>query len=207
MAVKSKRRKYRSEARAASVDEGRARMIEAGRKLLSGGKGVPAFSIDAVAREAGVTRATVYNQFESKQGLLTAVFDSIAQEGGLFDLPRVFAEADPNKALRRVVAIFASFWRMHAQALPKFAAFGQLDAEIGVVLNERSERRRKLLTAIVGRMKPVHSPADLVDVLFALTSAEFYRHLAVSGRSANAVEELIWRAVEDAVERFGKSGA
>lgn len=201
MAVKSKRRNYRSEARAASVDEGRARIIEAGRKLLSGGKGVPPFSIDAVAREAGVTRATVYNQFESKQGLLTAVFDSIAQEGGLFDLPQVFAEADPNKALRRVVAIFATFWRMHAQALPKFAAFGHLDAEIGVVLNERSERRRKLLTALVGRMKPVQSPTDLIDVLFALTSAEFYRFLTVRGRSAQAVEELVWQAVADAVER------
>jgi AcrR family transcriptional regulator len=179
-------------------------MIEAGRKLLSGGKGVPAFSIDAVAREAGVTRATVYNQFESKQGLLTAVFDTIAREGGLFDLPQVFSEADPNKALRRVVAIFAAFWRMHAQALPKFAAFGQLDAEIGAVLNERSERRRKLLTAIVERMQPVHSPADLVDVLFALTSAEFYRQLAVRGRTAQAIEELIWQAVADAVERSGK---
>ena len=201
MAVKSKRRVYRSEARAASVDEGRARIIEAGRKLLSGGKGVPAFSIDAVAREAGVTRATVYNQFESKQGLLTAVFDAIAREGGLFDLPQVFTESDPNKALRRVVAIFAAFWRMHALALPKFAAFGQLDAEIGAVLNERSERRRKLLTALVERMKSVHSPTDLVDVLFALTSAEFYRLLTVRGRSASAIEELIWQAVSDAVDR------
>jgi AcrR family transcriptional regulator len=207
MPVKSKRRIYRSEVRAASVDEGRARMIAAGRKLLSGGKGVPAFSVDAVAREAGVTRATIYNQFESKQGLLTAIFDAIAQEGGLFDLPQVFSEADPNKALRRVVAIFAAFWRMHAQALPKFAAFGQLDAEIGVVLNERSERRRKLLTVLVGRMKSVHSPTDLVDVLFALTSAEFYRLLTVRGRSAQAIEELIWQAVANAVERFRKTGA
>lgn len=177
-------------------------MIQAGRKLLSGGKGVPAFSIDAVAREAGVTRATVYNQFESKQGLLTAVFDTIAQEGGLFDLPQTLAESDPNKALRRVVAIFVSFWRMHAQVLPKFAAFGQLDAEIGTVLSERSERRRKLLTTIVGRMKSVQSPNDLVDVLFALTSAEFYRFLAVRGRTTQAVEELVWQAVVDSVERF-----
>jgi AcrR family transcriptional regulator len=201
MAVKSKRRNYRSEARAASVDEGRARMIEAGRKLLSGGKGVPAFSIDAVAREAGVTRATVYNQFESKQGLLTAVFDSIAREGGLFDLPQVMSESDPNKALRRVVAIFTNFWGMHARAMPKFGAFSQLDEEIGAVLNERSERRRTLLAAIVARMKPIQSPADLVDVLFALTSAEFYRLLAVRGRSVRTVEELIWQAVADAVKR------
>src|SRR5689334_13988049 len=117
MAVKSKRRTYRSEVRAASVDEGRARMIEAGWKLLMGGKGMPAFSIDAVAREAGVTRVTVYNQFESKHGLLAAIFDDLAEKGGLFELSRVFTETDPEKSLRRAVAIFAKFWGMHAQTM------------------------------------------------------------------------------------------
>lgn len=177
-------------------------MIEAGRKLLTGGKGVPAFSIDALAREAGVTRATVYNQFETKQALLGAIFDAIAQEGGLFDLPQIFSESDPDKALRRAVAIFAKFWGTHAQVMPKFVAFGQLDEEARAILSERAERRRKLLAAIVGQMKSVKSPADLVDVLFALTSAEFYRLLAVHGRSARTIEELIWQAVADAVERF-----
>jgi AcrR family transcriptional regulator len=198
MAVKSKRRAYRSEVRAASVDEGRARMIEAGRKLLNGGKGKPAFSI-------GVTRATVYNQFESKHVLITAIFDDIAEKGGLFELSQVFSEPDPEKALRRAVAIFAKFWGMQAQTMPKFTAFSQLDEEVAAMLNERAERRRKLLAAIVERIKPLHSPADLVDVLYALTSAEFYRLLAVHGRSQKAIEELTWQAVADAVERFGSA--
>jgi hypothetical protein len=51
-------------------------------------------------------------------------------------------------------------------------------------------------------MKSVESPADLVDVLFALTSAEFYRLLAVRARKAQAIEELIWEAVADALKRF-----
>jgi AcrR family transcriptional regulator len=204
MAVKSKRRIYRSDVRAASVDEGRARMVEAGRKLLTGGKGMPSFSIDAVAREAGVTRATVYNQFESKQVLLAAIFDDIAQKGGLFELSQVFSEPDPQKSLRRAVAIFAKFWGGHAEAMPKFIAFGQLDEEVAALMSERAERRRKLLAAIVARMTAVHSPADLVDVLYALTSAEFYRLLAVHGRRPKAVEELIWQAVSDAVNRFTK---
>lgn len=177
-------------------------MIDAGRKLLTGGKGLPPFSIDAVAKQAGVTRATVYNQFESKQGLLAAVFDTIAEQGGLFELSQVFTETDAEKSLRRAVAIFSKFWGTHTQTVPKFIAFGELDAEAGVILSERIERRRKLMTQIVGRMQSVRSPADLVDVLFALTSAEFYRLLAVKGRSAKAVEELIWESVVDAVSRY-----
>ncbi len=179
-------------------------MIEAGRKLLIGGKGMPAFSIDAVAREAGVTRATVYNQFESKHVLLAAIFDDIAQKGGLFELSQVFSEPDPEKSLRRAVAIFARFWGGHAQAMPKFTAFSQLDEEVAAILRERAERRRKLLAAIVARMTSVSSPADLVDVLYALTSAEFYRLLSVHGRGTKAIEELVWQAVGDAVKRFSK---
>jgi AcrR family transcriptional regulator len=201
MAVKSKRRTYRSDVRAASVDEGRARMIEAGRKLLNGGKGMPAFSIDAVAREAGVTRATVYNQFESKHVLLAAIFDDIAQKGGLFELSQVFSEPNPEKALRRAVAIFAKFWGLHAQTMPKFTAFSQLDEEVATMLSERAERRRTLLTAIVARISSVRAPADLVDVLYALTGPEFYRLLAIHGRGAKAVEELVWQAVTDAIKR------
>ena len=177
-------------------------MVDAGRKLLMGGKGMPAFSIDAVARAAGVTRATVYNQFESKHVLLAAIFDDIAERGGLFELSQVFSEPDATKALRRAVAIFAKFWGVHARTMPKFTAFSQLDEEVAALLSERAERRRKLLTAIVGRMPSIHSPADLVDVLYALTSAEFHRLLSVHGRSAKAVEELTWQAVADAVSRF-----
>jgi hypothetical protein len=77
-----------------------------------------------------------------------------------------------------------------------------LDEEVGAILSERAERRRKLLSAVVERMKSVESPADLVDVLFALTSAEFYRLLAVRARKAQAIEELIWEAVADALKRF-----
>ena len=203
MAVKVRRRTYRSAVRAAALDESRGRIVEAARKLLAGGKDVPAFSLDAVAREAGVTRLTVYNQFESRRGLMEAVFDSIAREGGLFELSAVFAEPDGQKALRRVVVVFCHFWAMHVEVMQKFEAFAQLDEEMATSLKERTERRRQLLTALVRRLDAVvTAPSDLVDVLFALTSMEFYRALSIRRRSAAAVEELIWDAVKDALKRF-----
>ena len=202
MAVKAKRRTYKSAVRAASVDESRARILAAARKLLAGGEDVPAFSLDAVAREAGVTRLTVYNQFESKRGVMEAVFDSIAREGGLFELSAVFAEPDAERALRRVVAVFCHFWSTHIEVVPKFVAFAQQDEEMATSLKERTERRRQLLTALVRRLDAVTAPSELVDVLFALTSAEFYRALSTRRRSGAAIEELIWDAVRDAVTRF-----
>src|SRR5882757_1842338 len=106
MPVKSGPRPYRSSLRAAIADETRTRIVAAARTLLGGGKDLPAFSVDGVARQAGVTRLTVYNQFESKRGLLEAVFDDMARQGGLSELATVFAQADANLALRQFVSVF-----------------------------------------------------------------------------------------------------
>jgi AcrR family transcriptional regulator len=200
MTVKRKRRSYRSEVRAAAVDETRARIVAASRRLLSGGEDLPAFSIDAVAREAGVTRLTVYNQFESKRGLLEAVFDDMALRGGLFELPKVMTEADPLRALRRVVAVFCHFWASHGSAYLTLSALTKLDEEIGAALKQRTERRRRVLTALVARLPAIEDRDSLVDILFVMTSFETFDALCTRKRSRAQVEALIWSLVETIVQ-------
>ena len=200
MPVKRKRRPYRSDVRAAAVDETRARIVAASHRLLSGGRDRPAFSIDAVAREAGVTRLTVYNQFESRRGLLEAVFDEMAMQGGLFELPNVMTETDPLRALRRVVAVFCHFWASHGSAYLTLSALTKLDEEIGAALKQRTERRRRVLTTLVGRLPAVGDRDSLVDVLFVLTSFETFDALRIRKRSHAEVEALIWGLVETIVQ-------
>jgi len=202
MTVKTKRKPYRSEVREAAADQTRARIVDAARTLLAGGKDVPAFSLEAVAREAGVTRLTVYNAFESKRGLLEAVFDGMAREGGLFELPSVFTEPNTEKALSRLVSVFCRFWASHRKVLPKFSAVAKLDDEIAESLKQRSERRRQVLTVLIGRMATGQDQTDLVDVLFALTSFEMFDALSVRRRSDTAVEALIQELVDDSLKRF-----
>ena len=199
---KSKPRRYRSELRDAAVDVTRTRIMQASRRLLTGGKDLPAFSLDAVAREAGVTRLTVYNQFESKRGLLEAVFDDIAERGGLFELRSVLAEADAMASLRRVVAVFCRFWASHDRVLAKLAGMTKLDRDIAASLKQRTERRRGVLKVLVKRLARGRAPDDLVDVLFTLTSFETFEALSVRQRSAAAVEALIWQLVEDSVRSY-----
>ena len=196
---KDRRKPYRSDLRDAAVDVTRARIVKAARRLLTGGKDLPAFSLDAVAREAGVTRLTVYNQFESKRGLVEAVFDDIAERGGLFELRSVLADTDAMSSLRGIVAVFCRFWASHDRALAKLAGMTKLDRDIAVSLKQRTERRRGVLTVSVKRLPGVREADDLVDILFALTSFETFEALSVRQRSAAAVEALIWRLVEDSV--------
>src|ERR1700719_1770297 len=125
------KRNYVSSARATATAETRSRIIAAGARLLRKDASISSFSLDNVAKAAGVTRLTVYNQFGSRRGLLEAVFDDIARRGGLEAIAGARAMADPQAALDRLVEIFCGFWqhdpavgRLHeAMAIdPEFAA-------------------------------------------------------------------------------------
>jgi len=198
---KRERKPYESELRNAAADETRTRIIAAARALLGEDKGAPTFSLDAIARHAGVTRLTVYNQFESKRGLLEAVFDDMAREGGLFELPSLFVEPDIGKALRGFVSVFCRFWSMRRKPMPRLMALAKLDDEFAASFRERTERRRKALTVLVGRLPKVAAPTALIDLLFAATSFEMFDALNIRGRSAQAVEELVQQLVGDIVSR------
>ena len=73
-------RPYQMRLRQVAADRTRTRILMATRKLLLG-RSFSEFTMEAVARVAGVTRLTVYHQFESRAGLLEALYNFIAQRG------------------------------------------------------------------------------------------------------------------------------
>jgi AcrR family transcriptional regulator len=205
-------RSYKSPRRDAATERTRAKIVKAAAAILGAVDGIGEFSLEAVARKAGVTRLTVYNHFGSRGALLETVFDGIAERGGLFGIAQVMAGPDPRAALARIVAIFCDFWSRDADRLALLHAAGANDPEIAASMQERLERRRHVLSVLVrriaaGRLKP-KAAGDLVDVLFALTSHEFYALLTARGRTAKAACELIERLAADAVTRaLAETGA
>lgn len=198
------KRNYVSPVRASAAAERRERIIAAGAKLLRKDASIANFSLDVVAKAAGVTRLTVYNQFGSRRGLLEAVFDDIAREGGLFELTDVMTMADPRAALDRVVAIFCTFWS-HDPAIGGLNQAVATDPDFGDSLVERNERRRELLTALVSRIveKPAakHTVRDAVDMIFVLTSYPTFAALSPQ-RSTEEVCRLLQTACHAAVDRL-----
>src|SRR2546423_8279536 len=92
------KRGYVSSVRNAAAAKKRDRVVEAAAKSLREDESIARFSLDTVAKAAGVTRLTVYNQFGSRRGLLEAVFDDIARHGGLHRLGDALAKAGPPPA-------------------------------------------------------------------------------------------------------------
>lgn len=190
---------YSSPARDAAAAETRASVLAAAARLLRKAPDPGKVSLDAVAKAAGVTRLTVYNQFGSRRGLLEAVFDEIAREGGLHRLAAAMAMPDPRAALDRVVDVFCAFWA-HNQALGTLHAAAAGDSEFAVALAERNDRRRKLIGALTQRLVDAGElraaqADDIGDLLFALTSYPMYAMLTAQGRKPAAVRRMLKSAL------------
>jgi AcrR family transcriptional regulator len=194
-------RPYTSSVRTAAAAAKRDRVIEAAARSLREDASIAAFSLDAVAKVAGVTRLTVYHQFGSRRGLLEAVFDEIARQGGLTEIPNAMAMSDPRAALDRLVEIFCAFWNRDA-AVGRLHEAMATDPEFAQALIGRNERRRKTVNVLVGRIAgKTASPQarqDAVDLIFALTSFAMFAMLRAD-RSVDDVCALVKSACRSAL--------
>ena len=153
--------------------------------------GYTAFTVEAVARQADVARATVYYQFGSKAGLLEALCDHLADLGGMSGLAGAFTEPDPRQALGRFVAAFGRFWAADRLAMRRLRALAQLDPDVGAVIAARDQRRRDGLAVLAGRLGTA-DPGRAVRVLAALTSFETFDAVAgEDGEISAAVPDII----------------
>src|SRR5258705_8537074 len=168
-----KKRAYVSSVRSEAAAEKRDRVIEAAAKLLREDASIARFSLDTVAKAAGVTRLTVCNQFGSRRGLLEAVFDDIARKGGLAGIADAMAMADPHAALDRLIEIFCAFWNRDP-AIGRLHEAMATDPEFAQALIERNERRRKAVKDLIGRIAgkaaPRQAPQKPRHLIFALTN-------------------------------------
>lgn len=193
-----KPRPYTPVERQKAVDAGRDRILTAARELLEGDH-MEAFSLDAVARRAGVSRMTVYNQFESKAGLLEALFDVLAVSGGFGNMSAVFSQPDPAVALDELVALFGRFWTFSRRAHGRLRAAALADQDLASALTQRNERRRSGVAELVRRLgkqaKPIVPRDDVVNVLFVILGFDTFDAFAGPNRTPDQVVPMVQRLV------------
>jgi AcrR family transcriptional regulator len=178
-------RKYRLGRREEAVKRTRAAILAAARDTLVSGDS-SGLSAGAVARRAGVSRVTVYNQFGSRAGLLRELAAGIRPES----LPRqVEAPAEPRDELRRRIGVSCSMWASDTalfRGLP-----GALSPELEAAAEDRVLAER---LAASGQLRPGCSLKEAEDVIGALTSFPVFDRLHKDGRrSSAAVAEILLR--------------
>lgn len=199
------RRSYRMVKRQAATEKNRERILAAARSLLLS-EDFSEFSVEAVARNAGVTRLTVYHKFKSKAGLLEELYNYIARRGNIQELANVFRYGnDPLQHLHEFIRFFLNFWQSDRDVTRRLHGLGAIDSEIARGLRARNERRRNGVTVIVERyersylpLTPLERPTA-IDTLHMLTSFETYDALAMPGRSSeelfHTIQKLAYAAI------------
>lgn len=198
-------RPYRLGRRKAASEQTRERILAAAHDLLAAPRGLSAFTIDAVAKQAGVARMTIYYQFGSKSGLLEALCDALALRGGIQQMGNVYRESDPLAALDQFIAVFGGFWESDRLVIRRLSSLGGLDPELERVLRGRGERRRQHASTLVGRLTETYGrPAaasfhESVAILLTLTGFETFDSLAGPTRGPLEVVPVVQRLARAAL--------
>src|SRR5579875_493522 len=199
-------RPYSMGQRQAIAEQTRTRILTAARELLLESEGFAGFSIDAVARQADVARMTVYHQFGSKTGLLEALCDTLAANGGMEQVATAFRQADARDTLDQYFLVFSRFWDADRLVTRRLRALAALDPNFEGVIRARDERRRQGVGVIAQRLQERNmlssnlSFEKIVNVLFTLSSFETFDTLAGPKRSSEEVAPLVIELVYAALQ-------
>jgi len=191
------KRPYSLGRRLAVSNRKRTAIIAAARAQLES-NGFLRLTLDGLARESGVTRQTIHNLFGSKSGLLEALFDQLALDGGMHRMREVMQQTDAKAVLPAFVKVFTDFWIKVRLFIRRIHGIAAIDPEFGAAVEARNRRRQAAAARVVDRMtsrdgeKDVQNKAQRIAALYALTSFEFFDALAEScGNAKNAAETVL----------------
>jgi len=195
------------EKREVATTETRLRILEATRQILAD-ESEGALSMDAIARRADVSRLTIYYQFDSRPGLLEALYDHLAARGNMRRMAEVFHEPDPYSALDKLVGVFAGFWSSDRVVIRRLRAMAALDPEIARGIESRDARRHHIASEILKRITAREKKdddeerfKDKADVIAMLTGFSTYDALASAGHSEQEIIAIIARLARVTVSR------
>jgi AcrR family transcriptional regulator len=160
----------------------RDRIVAAVREMLGDGSFHEA-TVEEVAARAGVSRATLYQHFGSRLGLVDAMCDTFDANPALIAIRDATKGANPVEALRSSIAQTVRFWASEEAVLaPLYGAAAVDPAAQELVARQRKDRRGEFGHVIRGlarngSLRPGLPPRHAMATLLVLTSFETFVEL------------------------------
>lgn len=186
------KRPYELGKRLEQSDRKRVAILNAARRHLES-SGMVELTMNALARESGVTRQTIHNLFGTKSGVLEALFDQLALDAGMERMRIVMQQPRAESMLSDFVKVFTDFWANDRVLIRRIHGIAAIDPEFGAAVEARNRRRQMAATRIVERIAGEidASKIDASEInkdrqkeknaaLWALTSFEFFDAVAES---------------------------
>lgn len=191
------KRDYRLGKRAKQMEETRQQILNAGRDLFTR-EGFHQVSISAIAEEASVTRATVYNHFESKTGVLLAVLEELERRAEIHRLAEALQRPDPVDALHEFLRDHCRFWAADVLVFRNVFSLSAFDPDLNDAKSQKDRDRKASIARLVrrladaGRLRPGVSRRRAIDAIWLLTHFETFDFLYRSGnRDVEEVGEIL----------------
>jgi AcrR family transcriptional regulator len=178
---------YQLKRRAQSVAHTRQRCIEAARRVIAE-RGLHRLTLSEVARAAGVSRPTVYQQFGSKLSLIDAVTRDLDQRGGYEQVVGALTIEDPVESLFASMRAGYGVYSTDPELFRQLYGVAAGDPDVAKLMAMREVGRRNFVSQLVARLdessrlRPGITRADATAILRALTLfATFDQFQAVPG--------------------------
>jgi AcrR family transcriptional regulator len=166
----------------------RAKVVAAVHDLLAEGAFHTA-TVEDVAERAGVARATVYQQFGSRLGLVDAMCDAFDANPALLRLRDV-------DSLDEFVALCVAFWSSEEAVLLQLYGVAAVDPAAGALVERQRADRRGELERLLKVVAPTRARTAL-PLLLVATSFETYvelrRHAGLPAREATRMMQELAR--------------
>ena len=190
-------RVYDMRRRARAVDAAREQALAAAYGLLTKPSSRE-LSLDAIARAAGVTRATLYNQFGSRAELLVAIFRDLGRRMKSERIHAAMRLPEPEQALTAMLCESTRAYAREQLVIRKLFVFAALDSDLNLEVQRAERERRHSLAHLAARLLAGgHTRVEVsaaAELLGALTSFQAFEALAF-----DAAPKLIERRLLDLV--------
>ena len=195
------KRPYSLVKRLESSDRKREKILATARTQLES-SGFLSFTLQTLARDSGVTRQTIHNLFGTKSGVLDALFDQLALDGGMERMREVMCQPDPQSMLASFVEVLSGFWSRDRLLIRRIHGIAAIDPEFGAVLERRNHQQHSAAARVISALekhKERGGVAQRSAILYSITSFEFFDVLAEACGSAEECTRMLLAIAEKAV--------
>jgi AcrR family transcriptional regulator len=165
-------------------------------------------TMEELASAAGVSRATVFNRFGSKLGVLQALFERGMEGPEMQAIQDALEIEDPVAALEQVIHAACAIWEAQGFIHEQLQAIVVLERGASALVDQQREQQRAEIRALArrlaraGRLRPGLSEARAAATLHMLTTLESFlvlrrEHGLSLRRTRETIAELARTLVRD----------
>ena len=188
-------RAYTQRRRAENTARTRAQIMDAVRRLLEEGTFHGA-SVEEIAQLAGVSRATLYQHFGSRFGLVDAICESFSENPSMTAIQAAPDIADPREAATLMISQAIRFWDSEESLHRHLYGLAEIDESAADFVERQTADRRSVVERIVrraadaGALRGGVSQAQARATLLLLTSFHTFEELRAAGLTLKETERF-----------------